>query len=129
MYSSGKDLHLDLLGHNINGTVGKHWEIPPYEMKAVMKATFYSKDEGIANRFVRVKLGAPASSADVVIIPFEMIVSNSKIFNSRQFYLLQKNIATLFVHFSNNSSDLSRQTRNIASLEYVVRCPMLVFTG
>ena len=87
MYSSGKDLHLDLLGHNINGSLGKHWEIPPYEMKAVMKATFYSKDEGIANRFVRVKLGAPASLADVVIIPFEMIVSNSKFFHNRLFLM------------------------------------------
>ncbi|XP_066931598.1 transmembrane protein 131-like [Clytia hemisphaerica] len=76
MYSSGKDLHLDLLGNNVNGTVGKHWEIPPYEMKAVMKATFYSQGEGISNRFVRVKLGAPASPADVVIIPFEMVISN-----------------------------------------------------
>ena len=80
MYSSGKDLHLDLLGNNVNGTVGKHWEIPPYEMKAVMKATFYSQGEGIANRFVRVKLGAPASPTYVVIIPFEMVVSNSKYF-------------------------------------------------
>lgn len=76
MYSSGKDLHLELLGNNINGTVGKHWEVPPYEIKAVMKATFYSKEEGVANRFVRIKLEAPASPSDVVIIPFEMIVSS-----------------------------------------------------
>lgn len=80
MYSSGKDLHLDLLGNSVNGTLSNYWEIPPYEVKAVMKATFYSKEEGILNRFVRVKLGAPASSSDVVIIPFEMIVSNSKSF-------------------------------------------------
>lgn len=80
MYSSGKDLHLDLLGNNVNGTLSNYWEIPPYEVKAVMKATFYSKEEGIANRFVRVKLGAPASSSDVVIIPFEMNISNSKTF-------------------------------------------------
>ena len=78
MYSSGNDLHLDLLGTNINGTISKHWEIPPYETKAIMKAMFYSKDPGIANRFVRVVLGPPAPSTHVVIIPFEIKVSKGK---------------------------------------------------
>lgn len=82
MYSSGNDLHLDLLGSSINGTISKHWEIAPYETKAVMKAIYYSKEEGLVNRFVRIVLGLPALPSDVVIVPFEMTVSSSKYLSS-----------------------------------------------
>lgn len=77
MYSSGSDLHLDLLGNN-NDSIGKLWEIPPYETKAVMKATYFSKEEGLAIRFIRIVIGPPAPPTDVLILPFEMLVSTSK---------------------------------------------------
>jgi len=76
MYSSGNDLHLDILGHTeTDDHYGKLWEIPPYETKAVMKATFFPKEHGINVRFIRIKLSAPAPPDDVLIIPFEMLVS------------------------------------------------------
>ncbi|XP_057312609.1 transmembrane protein 131-like isoform X2 [Hydractinia symbiolongicarpus] len=77
MYSSGSDLHLDLLGNN-NDSIGKLWEIPPYETKAVMKATYFSKEEGLAIRFIRIVIGPPAPPTDVLILPFEMLVSTKK---------------------------------------------------
>lgn len=76
MYSSGNDLHLDLLTNgNENGSL---WEIQPYETKAIMKAIFYSKDHGIAIRFIRIVIGPPAPMSHVVILPFELLVSSSK---------------------------------------------------
>ena len=80
MYSSGSDLHLDLLGNNNNDSISKLWEIPPYETKAIMKATYFSKEEGIAVRFIRIVIGPPAPNTDVLILPFEMVVSKSKLF-------------------------------------------------
>ena len=79
MYSSGNDLHLDLLANeNENGSLSKLWEIQPYETKAIMKATYFSKEYGIAVRFIRIVIGPPAPSSHIVILPFEMLVSTSK---------------------------------------------------
>lgn len=79
MYSSGNDLHLDVLSQpDKSEAYGKLWEIPPYETKAVMKATFYPKEDGVNIRFIRIKLGAGAPEDEVLIIPFELLVSKSK---------------------------------------------------
>ena len=77
MYSSGSDLHLDLLSNGNDSSAGKLWEIPPYEMKAIMKATYHSKEEGQSARFIRIVVGPPAPP-DIIILPFEINVSSSK---------------------------------------------------
>ena len=77
MYSSGSDLHLDTLGQS-NDTIGKLWEIPPYETKAIMKATFHSSEKGLAIRFIRIVIGPPFPETDTLILPFELLVSTSK---------------------------------------------------
>ncbi|CAL9695947.1 unnamed protein product [Knipowitschia caucasica] len=73
MYSSGGDLHLELPTGQQGGT-GKLWEIPPFETKGVMRASFSSRDADNHTAFIRIKTNA--ADDQFIILPVEVEVSS-----------------------------------------------------
>ncbi|XP_034737612.1 transmembrane protein 131 isoform X1 [Etheostoma cragini] len=75
MYSSGGDLHLELPTGQQTGTL-KLWEIPPFETKGVMRASFSSRDADNHTAFIRIKTNAP-NEDQFIILPVEVEVSSA----------------------------------------------------
>ncbi|XP_044055293.1 transmembrane protein 131 [Siniperca chuatsi] len=75
MYSSGGDLHLELPTGQQGGT-GKLWEIPPFETKGVMRASFSSRDVDNHTAFIRIKTNAP-NEDKFIILPVEVEVTSA----------------------------------------------------
>ncbi|XP_045139766.1 transmembrane protein 131 [Echinops telfairi] len=75
MYSSGGDLHLELPTGQQGGT-RKLWEIPPYETKGVMRASFSSREADNHTAFIRIKTNA-SDNADFIILPVEVEVTTA----------------------------------------------------
>ncbi|XP_075901839.1 transmembrane protein 131 isoform X4 [Nelusetta ayraudi] len=75
MYSSGGDLHLELPTGQQGGT-GKLWEIPPFETKGVMRASFSSRDVDNHTAFIRIKTNAPDED-QFIILPVEVEVTSA----------------------------------------------------
>lgn len=73
MYSSGGDLHLELPTGQQGGT-NKLWEIPPYETKGVMRASFSSREADNYTAFIRIKTNA-SDSTEFIILPVEVEVT------------------------------------------------------
>ncbi|XP_051782826.1 transmembrane protein 131 [Erpetoichthys calabaricus] len=74
MYSSGGDLHLELPTGQQGGTV-KLWEIPPFETKGVMRASFSSRDADNHTAFIRIKTNMSAD--EFIILPVEVEVTSA----------------------------------------------------
>ncbi|XP_053178852.1 transmembrane protein 131 [Scomber japonicus] len=75
MYSSGGDLHLELPTGQQGGT-GKLWEIPPFETKGVMRASFSSRDVDNHTAFIRIRTNAP-NEDQFIILPVEVEVTSA----------------------------------------------------
>ncbi|XP_041440160.1 transmembrane protein 131 isoform X1 [Xenopus laevis] len=75
MYSSGGDLHLELPTGQQGGT-RKLWEIPPYETKGVMRASFSSREADNHTAFIRIKTNA-SDSTEFIILPLEVEVTTA----------------------------------------------------
>ncbi|KAM9212368.1 transmembrane protein 131 isoform 3-T3 [Dugong dugon] len=73
MYSSGGDLHLELPTGQQGGT-RKLWEIPPYETKGVMRASFSSREADNHTAFIRIKTNA-SDGTEYIILPVEVEVT------------------------------------------------------
>ncbi|XP_042561353.1 transmembrane protein 131-like [Clupea harengus] len=73
MYSSGGDLHLELPTGQQGGT-RKLWEIPPFETKGVMRASFSSRDADNHTAFIRIKTNA-SDEDEFIILPMEVEVT------------------------------------------------------
>uniref|UniRef100_A0A8C7GJX5 Transmembrane protein 131 n=1 Tax=Oncorhynchus kisutch TaxID=8019 RepID=A0A8C7GJX5_ONCKI len=75
MYSSGGDLHLELPTGQQGGT--HHlWEIPPFETKGVMRASFSSRDADNHTAFIRIKTNA-SNQDEFIILPVEVEVTSA----------------------------------------------------
>ncbi|XP_059912183.1 transmembrane protein 131-like [Gadus macrocephalus] len=73
MYSSGGDLHLELPTGQQGGT--RHlWEIPPFETKGVMRASFSSREADNHTAFIRIKTNA-SDPDQFIILPVEVEVT------------------------------------------------------
>ncbi|GAB1284887.1 Transmembrane protein 131 [Apodemus speciosus] len=75
MYSSGGDLHLELPTGQQGGT-RRLWEIPPYETKGVMRASFSSREADNHTAFIRIKTNA-SDSTEFIILPVEVEVTTA----------------------------------------------------
>ncbi|NXA40959.1 TM131 protein, partial [Eudromia elegans] len=75
MYSSGGDLHLELPTGQQGGT-RKLWEIPPYETKGVMRASFSSREADNHTAFIRIKTNA-SDNTEFIILPVEVEVTTA----------------------------------------------------
>lgn len=75
MYSSGGDLHLELPTGQQGGT-RRLWEIPPFETKGVMRASFSSRDADNHTAYIRIKTNSP-NEEQVIILPMEVEVSSA----------------------------------------------------
>ncbi|KAM8975283.1 transmembrane protein 131 [Pelodytes ibericus] len=75
MYSSGGDLHLELPTGQQGGT-RKLWEIPPYETKGVMRASFSSREADNHTAFIRIKTNV-SDNAEFIILPVEVEVTTA----------------------------------------------------
>uniref|UniRef100_A0A8C9V152 Transmembrane protein 131 n=1 Tax=Scleropages formosus TaxID=113540 RepID=A0A8C9V152_SCLFO len=75
MYSSGGDLHLELPTGQQGGT-RKLWEIPPFETKGVMRASFSSRDADNHTAFIRIKTNA-SNENEFIILPVEVEVTTA----------------------------------------------------
>ncbi|XP_077199567.1 transmembrane protein 131 [Paroedura picta] len=75
MYSSGGDLHLELPTGQ-QGSTRKLWEIPPYETKGVMRASFSSREADNYTAFIRIKTNA-SDSTEFIILPVEVEVTTA----------------------------------------------------
>nr|XP_025034429.1 transmembrane protein 131 isoform X1 [Pelodiscus sinensis] len=75
MYSSGGDLHLELPTGQQGGTKNL-WEIPPYETKGVMRASFSSREADNHTAFIRIKTNA-SDNTEFIILPVEVEVTTA----------------------------------------------------
>ncbi|XP_030057243.1 transmembrane protein 131 [Microcaecilia unicolor] len=75
MYSSGGDLHLELPTGQQGGT-RKLWEIPPYETKGVMRASFSSREADNHTAFIRIKTNT-SDSTEFIVLPVEVEVTTA----------------------------------------------------
>ncbi|XP_058042228.1 transmembrane protein 131 [Ahaetulla prasina] len=75
MYSSGGDLHLELPTGQ-QGGAKKLWEIPPYETKGVMRASFSSREADNYTAFIRIKTNA-SDTTEFIILPVEVEVTTA----------------------------------------------------
>uniref|UniRef100_A0A8C4QPL0 Transmembrane protein 131 n=1 Tax=Eptatretus burgeri TaxID=7764 RepID=A0A8C4QPL0_EPTBU len=73
IYSTGGDLHLELPTGQAEGP-RKLWEIPPFETKAVMRASFISREPHNHTAFIRIKTN---DSDDYLILPMEVEVTTA----------------------------------------------------
>ncbi|KAJ3584518.1 hypothetical protein NHX12_015013 [Muraenolepis orangiensis] len=75
MYSSGGDLHLELPTGQQGGTLHL-WEIPPFETKGVMRASFSSREADNHTAFIRIKTNA-SDPDQFIILPVEVEVTSA----------------------------------------------------
>ncbi|CAL8308866.1 unnamed protein product [Merluccius merluccius] len=75
MYSSGGDLHLELPTGQQGGTRNL-WEIPPFETKGVMRASFSSREADNHTAFIRIKTNA-SDPDQFIILPVEVEVTTA----------------------------------------------------
>ncbi|XP_035266015.1 transmembrane protein 131-like isoform X1 [Anguilla anguilla] len=73
MYASGGDLHLELPTGQQEGTK-QLWEIPPFETKGVVRASFSSRDPDNHTAFIRIKTNG-SSEEEYIILPVEVEVT------------------------------------------------------
>ncbi|XP_045553451.1 transmembrane protein 131 isoform X2 [Salmo salar] len=73
MYSSDGDLHLDLPKGRQQGGTRTFWEVPPFETKGVMRASFSSRDADNHTAFIRIK----TNEDQVIILPVEVEVTSA----------------------------------------------------
>ncbi|KAI8507716.1 hypothetical protein Bbelb_150960, partial [Branchiostoma belcheri] len=73
MYSSGGDLHLELPSGQTEAPQ-KLWEIPPYETKPVMRASFVGREEKNHTAFIRIKT---LPNHESLILPVEVEVTSA----------------------------------------------------
>lgn len=52
MYSSGGDLHLELMGSVVEGEAS-HWSIPPYHTQPLARAVFVARRENNHTAYIR----------------------------------------------------------------------------
>uniref|UniRef100_A0A8D3BET9 Transmembrane protein 131 n=1 Tax=Scophthalmus maximus TaxID=52904 RepID=A0A8D3BET9_SCOMX len=114
MYSSGGDLHLELPTGQQGGT-GKLWEIPPFETKGVMRASFSSRDADNHTAFIRIKTNAP-NEEQFIILPVEVEVTSAPgIYSSTEML----DFGTLRSQGTNKATSLSFYVRTTPSNEAV----------
>ncbi|XP_005995907.1 transmembrane protein 131 isoform X2 [Latimeria chalumnae] len=75
MYASGGDLHLELPTGQQGGT-RRLWEIPPYETKGVMRASFSSREADNHTAFIRIKTNV-SDNTEFIILPVEVEVTTA----------------------------------------------------
>ncbi|KAM4601998.1 transmembrane protein 131-like isoform 2-T2 [Polymixia lowei] len=75
MYSSGGDLHLEL-PTGLQGGTRQLWEIPPFETKGVMRASFSSREADNHTAFIRIKTNA-SDPDQFIILPVEVEVTSA----------------------------------------------------
>jgi len=73
MYSSGGDLHLELPEGGEEGDTAL-WQIPPYQTKPVMRATFLARAESNHTAYIRIKTNT--TGAEFLYLPLEVEVSS-----------------------------------------------------
>ncbi|KAJ8407276.1 hypothetical protein AAFF_G00278500 [Aldrovandia affinis] len=73
MYASGGDLHLELPTGQQEGTE-QLWEIPPFETKGVVRASFSSRDPDNHTAFIRIKTNG-SNDEEYIILPVEVEVT------------------------------------------------------
>ncbi|XP_031551127.1 transmembrane protein 131-like, partial [Actinia tenebrosa] len=74
MYSSGGDLHLELPS-GLEEAPQKHWEIPPYETKALMRVSFEGRSPNNHTAFIRIKTSNATPVTEFLILPVEVEVT------------------------------------------------------
>eukprot|EP00731_Ephydatia_muelleri_P015388 Em0008g1108a len=83
MYSSGGDLHLELLSGQPQGSKNL-WEIKPFETKAIARANFYGRATSNHTSYIRIRTDAMEGGVSLVL-PVEVEVSDpSGLFLSRE---------------------------------------------
>ncbi|KAI1885093.1 hypothetical protein AGOR_G00216640 [Albula goreensis] len=73
MYASGGDLHLELPTGQQEGTK-QLWEIPPFETKGLVRASFSSRDPDNHTAFIRIKTNG-SNEEEYIILPVEVEVT------------------------------------------------------
>ncbi|KAJ8351780.1 hypothetical protein SKAU_G00232560 [Synaphobranchus kaupii] len=73
MYASGGDLHLELPTGQQEGSK-QLWEIPPFETKGVVRASFSSRDPDNHTAFIRIKTNG-SNEEEYIILPVEVEVT------------------------------------------------------
>ncbi|XP_070552188.1 transmembrane protein 131-like isoform X2 [Ptychodera flava] len=76
MYSSGGDLHLELPSGE-REALQSFWEIPPFQTKSVMRASFVGRIESNHTAFIRIKTNQTEEEEEFVILPVEVEVSSA----------------------------------------------------
>jgi hypothetical protein len=74
MYSSGGDLHLELLSGQLQGSKSL-WEIRPYETKPIARANFFGREAVNHTSFIRVKTNLGDTPS--IVLPVEVEVSET----------------------------------------------------
>ncbi|KAM3850754.1 transmembrane protein 131 [Diretmus argenteus] len=77
MYSSGRDLHLELPPGQHGGVIYRLSEVPPFETKGVMRATFTSPDADNYTAFIRIKTNA-SDPDKFMLLPVEVEVASAR---------------------------------------------------
>ncbi|XP_013418594.1 transmembrane protein 131-like isoform X2 [Lingula anatina] len=75
MYASGGDLHLELPTGEKEAPKNL-WEIPPYETKPVMRASFVGRNENNHTAFIRIKTSKDEKK-QMLVLPVEVEVSSA----------------------------------------------------
>ncbi|XP_077440164.1 transmembrane protein 131 isoform X2 [Vanacampus margaritifer] len=117
MYSSGGDLHLELPTGQQGGT-GKLWEIPPFETKSVMRASFSSRDEDNHTAFIRIKTNAP-NEDKFIILPVEVEVTSAPGIYSSTEMLDFGTLRSQGAHSKRSSFPLAQSIRTTPSNEAI----------
>ncbi|ROT80285.1 hypothetical protein C7M84_000981 [Penaeus vannamei] len=73
MYSTGGDLHLELLSGSQEGQKNV-WNIPPYHTRPLMKANFVARRENNHTAYVRIVTSE--TDSDYLVVPVEVEVSS-----------------------------------------------------
>ncbi|XP_033110665.1 transmembrane protein 131-like [Anneissia japonica] len=74
IYSSGGDLHLEL-PTGTQETSNNLWEIPPYQTRSVMRASFVGRTESNHTAFIRIRANHTVEDNDFLMLPVEVEVS------------------------------------------------------
>ncbi|KAF2366200.1 Transmembrane protein 131-like [Trinorchestia longiramus] len=73
LYSSGGDLHLELLGGATEGEASS-WSVPPYQTRALARATFVARREN--NHTAYIRMVTTGIEGDYLVVPVEVEVSS-----------------------------------------------------
>ncbi|XP_018006963.1 transmembrane protein 131 isoform X2 [Hyalella azteca] len=73
LYSSGGDLHLELLGGATEGDASS-WSVPPYQTRALARATFVARREN--NHTAYIRMVTTGIDGDYLVVPVEVEVSS-----------------------------------------------------